>query len=204
LKAGIFDSGVGGLSVLDSILEHNLFEEIIYYGDTARVPYGTKNPQTIIKYALEALEFFEQFDIDVLIFACNSVSAYAIEILQEKTKLKIFGVIKAGVLATSLVTNKNDNILIIGTKATINSNKYQNNLIKLGYNNITSIPTPLFVPLIEEGILKGEILHLAMKHYFENINKPDIVILGCTHYPFISNEINTFFNTQLFLKNTKG
>jgi glutamate racemase len=194
LKAGVFDSGVGGLSVLSSLLEHNLFSEIIYYGDTARVPYGTKNPKTIIKYALEALDFFEQFNIDVLIFACNSVSAYAIDIIQSKTNLKVFGVIKAGILATNKIANKNDNILIIGTQATIDSNRYHNELSSLGYRNLNSIATPLFVPLIEEGIFSGDILDLAMKKYFDNIKKPDIVILGCTHYPFISDAISSYFD----------
>jgi len=193
LKAGVFDSGVGGLSVLSSILNHNLFQDIVYYGDTARVPYGTKNPQTIIKYAYEALEFFEKQNVDILIFACNSVSAYAIDLIKQKTKLKIFGVIEAGVLASTKKTKLSDNILVVGTKATINSQKYQNNLIQIGYKNITAIPTSLFVPLIEEETTHKEILYPVMEYYFKDIPKPDIVILGCTHYPFIQNQISHFF-----------
>ena len=99
MRAGVFDSGVGGLTVVKSILEEKLFDEIIYYGDTARVPYGPKDKNTIISYSLEALEFFKNFDIDMLIIACNSVSAYAIDELQKNTTIPVIGVIESGVLA---------------------------------------------------------------------------------------------------------
>ena len=158
-KVGVFDSGIGGLSVAKSVLDHKLFSELIYYGDTARVPYGTKNPDTIIKYSLEALDFFEKFDVDILIFACNSVSAYGIEILQQNANFKIAGVIKAGVLdLTAKIEDKNSKILIIGTKATINSGKYQRLLKEQGFENTIAKETSLLVPLIEEGIDDGEIL----------------------------------------------
>ena len=193
MKVGVFDSGVGGISVLSSLIEHKIFKEIIYYGDTARVPYGTKDKRTIIKYAIEALNFFETQKIDVLIFACNSVSAYAIDIIRKKTKIKVFGVIKAGIKACTTNSNRNSNILIIGTKATIQSNKYQNGLKKLGYKNLQAIATPLFVPIIEENI-SGKILDETLKYYFQKATTPDIVILGCTHYPFIQKEISQYFS----------
>lgn len=195
MRAGVFDSGVGGLTVVKSILEEKLFDEIIYYGDTARVPYGPKDKNTIISYSLEALEFFKNFDIDMLIIACNSVSAYAIDELQKNTTIPVIGVIESGVLALKSSTDdKNSDILVIGTSATINSNLYDAHLRQLGYENIVSIPTPLFVPMVEEGIFDGALIDEAMKLYFKDVKKTDRVILGCTHFPLIENEISRFLN----------
>lgn len=195
MRAGVFDSGVGGLTVVKSILEEKLFDEIIYYGDTARVPYGPKDKNTIISYSLEALEFFKNFDIDMLIIACNSVSAYAIDELQKNTTIPVIGVIESGVLALKSSTDdKNSDILVIGTSATINSNLYDAHLRQLGYENIVSIPTPLFVPMVEEGIFDGALIEEAMKLYFKDVKKTDRVILGCTHFPLIENEISRFLN----------
>jgi glutamate racemase len=194
LKIGVFDSGVGGLTVVKSILEHKLFEEIIYYGDTARVPYGSKDKTTIISYSLDALEFFKNFEIDMLIVACNTASAYAIEELQKNTDIPVIGVIESGVLALQdALDNKDAHILVLGTTATITSNLYANHLKKLGFSNINSIATPLFVPIVEESI-KGAILEETMKYYFQGIDKVDGVILGCTHFPLIEKEISSFLN----------
>lgn len=193
MKVGVFDSGVGGLTVVKSLLEHKLFNEIIYYGDTARVPYGVKDKNTIIRYSLEALEFFKNFDIDILIIACNTVSAYAINELREASTIPIVGVIEPGVLACKKrVENKDSSILIIGTKATINSKKYENNLRSLGFDNLNSISTSLFVPIVEEGIFEGEVLTSSMNYYFKDLNNVDAVILGCTHFPLIENEISKY------------
>ena len=135
MKAGVFDSGIGGLTVVKSLLENNVFEEIIYFGDTARVPYGVKDKNTIIRYSLEALEFFKNFDIDILIIACNSVSAYALNEMRANTTIPVVGVIESGVKALeNKITDKDSNILVIGTKATINSKKYESALTKLNYN----------------------------------------------------------------------
>ena len=194
MRAGVFDSGVGGLTVLKSLLEYELFDEIIYFGDTARVPYGSKNPQTIVKYATEALDFFDSKNVDILIYACNSVSAYALEALQSRKKTPIFGVIEAGIKACSSIAKQNDHILVIGTKATISSKKYQDGLKKKGYENISTIPTALFVPLIEESILEGTILQEVMNLYFKPLtNEPNVIILGCTHYPMIEKQIAHYF-----------
>ncbi len=195
MKVGVFDSGIGGLTVVKSLLEHKLFKEIIYYGDTARVPYGVKDKNTIIRYSLEALEFFKNFDIDIFIIACNTVSAYAINELREVADIPIIGVIEPGVLACQKkIKNKAANILVLGTKATINSKKYETNLNALGYMNLTSIHTGLFVPIVEEGIFEGEILDSAMRHYFKNLKNIDAVILGCTHFPLIEKKISSYFN----------
>ena len=194
MRAGVFDSGVGGLTVLKSLLEYELFDEIIYFGDTARVPYGSKNPQTIVKYATEALDFFDSNNVDILIYACNSVSAYALGALQSKKGTPICGVIEAGIQACLSVAKPRSSILVIGTKATISSQKYQDGLKNQGYENISTAATSLFVPLIEENILEGAILHRTMDLYFDSlVNEPDIIILGCTHYPMIKKQISQYF-----------
>ena len=199
-KAGVFDSGVGGLSVVKSLLQDNLFEEIVYYGDTARVPYGPKDKNTIIRYALEALEFFKNFDIDILIIACNSVSAYAIKELREVAPFPVVGVIEPGVIAlTNNIKDKNANILITGTKATVKSEKYKNLLQARGYKNIIQKATPLFVPLVEEKIYSGQIVDAAMNYYFSEINSIDALIMGCTHFPLIEKEYKKMFPNTLLI-----
>lgn len=195
MRAGVFDSGVGGLSVVRSLLTHRLFDEIIYYGDTARVPYGVKDKNTIIRYSLEAMEFFKNFDIDVLICACNSVSAYAIPELRESAPFPVFGVIEPGAIALkNHLADKNAPILILGTKATITSGKYQNLLEGFGYKNISALSPSLFVPIVEEGLLDGPVLAQAMDHYFSPITtEPSAIILGCTHFPLIQQPIQDYF-----------
>jgi len=193
-RCGIFDSGIGGISVAREILKARLFDEIIYYGDTARVPYGNKNESTIIRYSLEALEFLKNFDIDFLVVACNTASAVAVEELKKEADFPVVGVIEAGIEAIKN-EKKNSNILLVGTKRTIKSDKYQTLLKKNGFKNITSIPTPLFVPLVEEGLIEGEITDKIFDMYFKDIEKEkiDIVILGCTHYPFLEKTFKKHF-----------
>jgi len=198
LIAGVYDSGVGGLTVAKSIYESRIFEKLIYYGDTARVPYGSKDKNTIIRYALEAVEFFKNFDIDILIVACNSVSAYALKEMREVAPFDVIGVIESGVNAVLSSLHSDDNILIIGTHATINSGLYRSHLKDRGFNNTTSIPTPLFVSIVEEELIDSEILDATIEHYFKDINQPDSIILGCTHFPLISKELNRYFpNSKL-------
>ena len=193
-RCGIFDSGIGGLSVAKEILKSRLFDEIIYFGDTARVPYGNKNESTIIRYSLEALEFLKNFDVDFLVVACNSASSVAIEDLRREASFPVVGVIEAGVKALD-GEKKDSNILLVGTRRTIASNKYQTLLHEKGFKNIISISTPLFVPLVEEGITEGKIVDEVFNLYFGNINKDkiDIIILGCTHYPFLEKSFKKHF-----------
>lgn len=200
-KIGVFDSGVGGISVLKSLIDSDSFEEIIYYGDTARVPYGVRSKETIIQYSLEALEFFKQFNLDLLVVACNTISAYALDSMQKFANYPIVGVIEPGVLAlTNNLDNKNANILILGTKATINSNLYQNLLHTQGYKNINGLATSLFVPIVEEGIFEGEILESTMKYYFKDYKEtPDAIILGCTHFPLIAKAIANYYQNKPIL-----
>ena len=200
MKVGVFDSGIGGLSVVKSLLAHKLFEEIIYFGDTARVPYGSKDKNTIIRYGIEAVEFFKNFDIDLIIVACNTVSAYALTEMRESASCPIVGVVEAGVLATAnAVTQKSSNIFIIGTKATINSKAYENGLKALGFHKLQAKATPLFVPLVEEEIFEGAILNATLEHYFKDVKIPDALILGCTHFPLIEKQIRDYFKEKTML-----
>ncbi len=200
MKIGVFDSGAGGLSVVKSLLAHNLFDEIIYYGDTARVPYGPKDKNTIIRYSLEALEFFNNFDIDLLITACNTVSAYALPEMNAQSNYPVLGVIEAGVMALeNSQLAKDDNILIMATRATINSGRYKIALENIGHTNITSLQTGLFVPLVEEGIFEGKLLEATMEHYFSEIKEPKAIILGCTHFPLIGDALLEYFDHKPLL-----
>jgi len=200
MRVGVFDSGVGGLTVVKSLLEHQLFEEIIYFGDTARVPYGVKDENTIIRYSLEALEFFKNFDIDLLITACNTVSAYALDELKEHAHCDVVGVVEPGILAVENALNdKNSNILIIGTQATVNSRAYEKPLIKNRYSNVSARATGLFVPIVEEGLYHGDVLNSTMRHYFNDLEHPDAIILGCTHFPLIAESIAEHFNGNTLL-----
>ncbi|MDR2033218.1 MAG: glutamate racemase [Helicobacteraceae bacterium] len=195
MKAAVFDSGIGGLSVVKSLLARRLFDEIIYYGDLARVPYGSKDPNTIIRYSLEALEFVNNFDADILIVACNTASSYALEELKKTARFPVLGVIEPGVLALkNSGVDKNDRVLVIGTKATINSDSYQRLLFSEGYKNVTAIATPLLVPLVEEKIFEGAIVDEVFKYYFGKLDGFDAVIMGCTHYPMISGSLANWFN----------
>ncbi|WP_321777620.1 glutamate racemase [Sulfurimonas sp.] len=200
MKVGVFDSGIGGLTVVKSLLKHELFEEIIYFGDTARVPYGIKDKSTIIRYAIEAVEFFKDFEIDLIIVACNSVSAHALDEMREHSSCPVIGVVEAGILATAnALDDKNANILVLGTNATINSKAYEIGLTNKEFKNIESKATGLFVPLVEEEIYEGEVLDATLKHYFKNLKKPDAIILGCTHFPLISKAIKNYFDDDSIL-----
>jgi len=200
MRVGVFDSGAGGLTVAKSLIETPLFKEIIYYGDTARVPYGTKDSNTIVRYGLEAIEFFNNFNVDALITACNTVSAYALPDMRDKARYPIYGVIEPGIWALSnRIKDKNAKILIIATRATVNSARYQTELENLGYKNITSIQTGMLVPIVEEGILEGRVLYEMLNYYFKDIEIPDAIILGCTHFPLIASEISKYFNNKPLL-----
>ena len=194
MRIGVFDSGIGGLTVVKSLLQNKLFKEIVYFGDTARVPYGIKDKATIIRYAIEAIEFFKNFELDLIIVACNTVSAHALDEMREVSSCPVIGVVEAGILATAnALKDKNSNILILGTKATITSKAYEIGLLEEGFSNLQAKATGLFVPLVEEEIYEGEILEATFKHYFNSITKPDAVILGCTHFPLITDALKSYF-----------
>lgn len=188
---GIFDSGVGGLTVAKEIMKELPEYDLIYFGDTARTPYGNKSKETIVKYALEDADFLIKKGAKILVVACNTASSLAYNELKEKyPNIPIFEVITPAVEA-AVFASKNRRIGVIGTRATIKSEIYNKKLQKAGNFEILSSACPLFVPLIEEGWLKTpEIKMIARKYLsiFKNKNI-DTLILGCTHYPIIKNII---------------
>lgn len=201
MRVGVFDSGIGGLSVVKSLLDSHAFEEIIYFGDTARVPYGVKDSETIIRYSLEALAFLREFDIDMLIVACNTASAHALEALRQAADVDVIGVIEPGVLALeNRLPDKNSPILVIGTKATTASGQYPALLKEHGYTHIQSLATGLLVPLVEEGIFHGSLLESALEHYFSSLAvKPKAIILAAPTFPSSPKPSRPILITNRFL-----
>lgn len=198
---GIFDSGVGGLTVFKSIREYFPNEDIIYFGDTARVPYGPKSKHTVINYSIQNTRFLLQQNIKLLIIACNTSSAVAIPYLQKMTNIPVVGVIIPGA-EEAISLSKTGRIGIIGTDGTINSNAYKNELLKINNNlEIFSQSCPLFVSLVEEGWLDKDVTNMIIEDYldvFKNYNI-DTLILGCTHYPVLKPAIDKFFSGKVNL-----
>jgi len=192
MKIGIFDSGVGGLTVLKAIRKHYPRVDIVYLGDTARVPYGTKSKDTVIRYSLECAEFLKEKGIQLLVVACNTASSYALEVLRSKFDFPVFGVIEPGV-QEAIKKTKNKKVGVIGTPATIKSEAYQKLLKRFG-NEVVAKACPLFVPLVEEGILEGEIARKVVEYYLSELKDSgiDTLILGCTHYPLLKPVIKEF------------
>ncbi len=189
MKVGLFDSGVGGLTVLKAIRREFKNLDLIYLGDTARVPYGNKSRETVIRYSLECVNFLISKGVDMVIVACNTASSYALEVLRKTYKgVEFLGVVEPGVsLAKKLSKGR---VGVIGTYATIRSGAYQR---KLGRLCTFERACPLFVPLVEEGILEGRIVEEAVRLYLSPAKgKIDTLILGCTHYPLLKKPISEF------------
>jgi len=190
LPIGIFDSGVGGLTVLRAIRERLPNEQLIYLGDTARVPYGTKSPKTVARYAIEDSEFLVQKGVKFLVIACNTASALARGPLRAHFKIPILSVVGPGARAAAKAT-KSRQIGVIATEATIESGAYPQAIREASKNNNVEIfaqACPLFVPIVEEGEIDSEIARLAAKKYLKPLQEMDIdtLVLGCTHYPMLS------------------
>lgn len=196
---GVFDSGIGGLTVLKGLKELLPHENWIYLGDTARLPYGSKSPETIRNYTLKNLNFLNNFGCKAFVIACNSASTQFTE--TEFQGLPVFNVIDPGVQA-ALTAGGDKKIGIIGTKATISSDIYRKKLLQQHYQGqIFSQACPLFVPLVEEGLFEGEISDLVIKKYLSTFKQEKIesLILGCTHYPLLKKTIQKFFDYPLNL-----
>jgi len=202
---GIFDSGVGGLTVLKEVEKILPFEDIVYFGDTARVPYGNKSKATIIKFSRESANFLKQRKVKMIIVACNTSSALALDNLKKSYSIPILGVIGAGVeKAIEVTTNKK--IAVIGTKSTISSGNYQKLIVgKDKAIKVYSRSCPLFVPLVEEGILSGEIVEAVIEKYLKDLRDRgvDTVILGCTHYPLLKSQISSYFKSAVVINSAK-
>ncbi|RLB01166.1 MAG: glutamate racemase [Deltaproteobacteria bacterium] len=189
-KIGVFDSGMGGLTVLKELLERIKGLDMVYFGDTARLPYGTKSPGVIRQYTLECSRFLVDKGIDMLVLACNTASAHAISVAREELGIPVMGVIDAGVRAA--VSTGASRIGVIGTPATIRSNAYAEAIKALRPDvDIVSKACPLFVPLVEEGMLDDEVTEMVARRYLKDLISQGIetLLLGCTHYPLLKNVI---------------
>jgi glutamate racemase len=198
---GIFDSGIGGLTVVKQLIHFLPNEDLLYFGDTARIPYGTKSEKLIKQYALEDAAFLDQFGIKLLIVACNSASAVAVDLLQMTLDIPVTGVIFPGVEA-ALNESKLKRIGIVGTSATINSNAYNKRIFEFDPSiKVFSQSCPLLVPLVEEGWLDDEITYLTLKKYLIPLIDVNIdtIILGCTHFPVIREAIQTVVGNNITL-----
>ena len=198
---GVFDSGVGGLTVVSALLQNIPGETIYYVGDTARVPYGNKSQERIQQYSKEIVDWLIQEDCKTIIVACNTASSLAINYLKSKFSLPIIGVIDPGVNKALSVT-KTQTIGVIGTHATIRSDSYGNRLKSINPKiKILNKACPLFVPLVEEGLLKGKIPNLIAESYLSDFNNKDVdtVILGCTHYPILKKTIKNILGEGINL-----
>lgn len=184
---GVFDSGIGGLTVMKQIVKLLPNENIVYFGDTARLPYGEKSPETIIRYSIENASFLLEHNIKVLVVACNTADSVAIDNLRQIIKIPVIGVIEPGAEKAALVT-RNKRIAVLGTKGTIKSAAYQKEITRrLPDSFVLSIPCPLFVPLVEESFISHPVTRMVVKEYLAPIKDQgiDTVLLGCTHYPLI-------------------
>lgn len=200
---GVFDSGIGGLTVLKEIMEQLPGEDLIYFGDTARIPYGPRSKETVIKYVLESFRFLISKDIKAIIIACNTATAFAMEEAQKLFNIPIIGVINPGSKA-SINTTKNNIIGIIGTEGTINSGEYQRSIRKeLPEAEIIGIACPLFVPIVEEGWENSDVAELTARKYLIELqeHKIDTLVLGCTHYPALRYTINKVMGDSVTLVN---
>ncbi len=184
---GVFDSGVGGLTVAREIMRNLPRERIVYFGDTARVPYGSKSKDTILRFSRQIIRFLRTRDVKAIVVACNTASALALDEVERELDIPIIGVLKPGARVAASIT-QNKRIGVIGTEATINSQLYPQ-FIRERHPEITVYgkACPLFVPLVEEGWLKDPVTEEVARRYLRELLKEDIdtLILGCTHYPLI-------------------
>jgi glutamate racemase len=198
---GIFDSGLGGLTVLDSLAKKLPYETFIYVGDTARVPYGNRSVEKINLYSNQICEWLKGKDCKIIIVACNTVSSISLKKLKQNFSIPIIGVINAGV-KEAINISKNNYIGVLGTIATIDSNEYGKQIKLINSKvKVKSLACPLFVPLVEEGLVSGEIPHKIIKMYLESIKNSqiDTLILGCTHYPLLKKVIQKYLGTEISL-----
>ncbi|KAF0811859.1 Glutamate racemase [Andreprevotia sp. IGB-42] len=184
---GVFDSGVGGLTVVRALMDRLPFEDIVYFGDTARVPYGVKSVATIQHFTQQIADFLLQQDVKLLIIACNTMAAVAADVVRAKSPVPVLDVIEAGA-KNAVARTRSGGIGVIGTPTTINSNAYARAIHQLNPDNrVYSQACPLFVPLVEEGWLDHAVTRLTAQEYLKPVfvEQIDTLVLGCTHYPLI-------------------
>ena len=200
---GVFDSGVGGLTVVREIIRQIPDERVVYFGDTARVPYGTKSRDTVIRYSRQIIRFLRTKDVKAIVIACNTASSYALETVQKESDIPVIGVINAGAKMAAGIT-KNGRIGVIGTEATINSGIYTEVIRKFNPRaEVFGKACPLFVPLVEEGLLHDSVTDEIAFRYTADLKGKyiDTLVLGCTHYPLIRSTLRRIMGEGVELVN---
>ena len=198
---GIFDSGLGGLTCVKKVMEIMPGEDIIYFGDTGRVPYGSKSAEIILKYVRQDIRFLQTFDIKYIIIACGTASSAALPLIQDEFDTDIAGVLEPTCLRAADAT-KNGKIGVLGTPGTIRSGKYLQTLKRLNSGlEIYTKACPMFVPLVENGYLNGPATEIIAKEYLLPLKASgiDTLILGCTHYPLLRPVIQTIMGDTVTL-----
>ena len=200
---GVFDSGVGGLTVAREIMRQLPNENLVYFGDTARVPYGSKSRDNIIRYSRQIIHFLKTKGVKAIVIACNTASALALDVVREESDIPIIGVVEPGARAALQIT-QTKKIGVIGTEATVQSAMY-GKIIK-GLDPTVSVigkACPLFVPLVEEGFAKHKVTEEIIDYYLASMKESDIdsLILGCTHYPLLRSRIRAYLGDKIQLVN---
>lgn len=200
---GVFDSGVGGLTVVREIIRQIPKERIVYFGDTARLPYGSKSRDTVIRYSRQIIRFLNAMEVKAIVVACNTASAYALETIQAETSLPVIGVINAGA-RTAVHATHNGRIGVIGTEGTIGSGIYTEVMKKMRDDiEVFGKSCPLFVPLVEEGLLHDSVTDEIASRYLSVLKGKyiDTLVLGCTHYPLLRSTIRRLIGDEVTLVN---
>ncbi len=200
---GVFDSGVGGLTVVREIMRQLPSEDIIYFGDTARVPYGSKSKETVIRYSKQIVSFLQSNNVKTIVVACNTASAFALEAIKKDINIPVIDVVRPGAKVAA-ETTKNGVIGIIGTEGTINSRVYNEYIISRNKNlNVIGKACPLFVPLVEEGFINDHVTDEIASRYLNDLIKMNIdtLVLGCTHYPILIETISKLVGKDVSLVN---
>lgn len=200
---GVFDSGVGGLTVVREIMRQLPNENVIYFGDTARVPYGSKSKQTVLKFSRQIVRFLMTKQVKAIVIACNTASALSLDEIKDEIPIPIIGVVKSGAHMAVDVT-KTKNVGVIATDATIKSGIYTDYIGKLDPEvTVVGKACPLFVPLVEEGLLEDRITDDMVERYLSELKtyNVDSLVLGCTHYPLLMNPIKRFMGEGVTLVN---
>ncbi|WP_026891913.1 glutamate racemase [Lacrimispora aerotolerans] len=200
---GVFDSGVGGLTVVREIMRQMPEERLIYFGDTARVPYGTKSKDTIVRYTRQNIRFLMTQDVKAIVIACNTATAFALETVEKELDIPVIGVIHAGA-KTAVDATRNGKIGIIGTEGTIQSGVYTKVMEEMkGGIEVIGKPCPLFVPLVEEGLLHDSVTDEIASRYLSELKGKfiDTLVLGCTHYPLLRSTVGRVMGPEVTLVN---
>lgn len=200
---GVFDSGVGGLTVAREIMRQLPKEHIVYFGDTARVPYGSKSKDNIIRYSRQIVRFLQTKEVKAIVIACNTASALALDIVRSETDIPVIGVIVPGA-RSAIQATQTKKIGVIGTEATIRSEMYTKVMQEMDPKvRVTGKACPLFVPLVEEGFAKHHVTEEIIDYYLKPMRESDIdtLILGCTHYPLLRSGIRAYMGESVNIVN---